>query len=260
MVIRLLPVVVLVLLTSLLTQCASTSITPQAGTPPTPAVAPATALPTEAPKGQKINDGARSIATDSVEKLNQADSYQFSISSTLQTTVEGKPREWKFSGTGAVAKPAKIQWSIEGQADVFFKVVSVGGQSYCADTRGEIKDCNLAFGGPKPGASPYTVISYLQNFDQVGNAATQTIQGKDYSYLTFSPSLQKVAALDSAHAKALANVASVNGEMWIDKSTKLPYQEKVLIRYKSQGSGEDTVETTITFQKYNEPVDIRLPR
>lgn len=247
--------IVLVILASFLTQCTSTG-----GITRTPTTTPPTTKPDATPKGQQTGSGSQTIMSESVQLLNDAGSYQFSISAILRTTFEGKPKEWTYSGAGAVAKPAKIQWSLEGQADVFFKVVSVDGKIYCADARGENKDCSLAFGGPGPGASPYTIISYLQNFERSSEATTKNIQGKEYSFITFSPSLPKIASLDPAHAKALAAVESVAGEVLIDKVSKLPYQEKVLIKYKPQTPGAEMVESTITFQQYNQPVDIRSPR
>ncbi len=208
----------------------------------------------------KDTSDARTILTESVRLLNQTDSYQFAVSATAFTPFESKIREWRYSGNGAAAKPDKIQWSLEGQADVVFNVVSAGGKLHCADSRGENKDCSLAFGGPKPGSSPYTVIGYLKNFDSVGPLASKTVGGKEYYYITFSPSLTKMSSIDSAHSKATASVAAVNGEVLIDKSSKLPYQEKVTVKYQPQAGGGETVEMTITFARYNAPVDIKMPR
>lgn len=251
------PALVIIVLV-FLSNCATAT-----GVVPTSTQTPAshtTTAPSATPKNNKGENDARTLLVDSVRALGQTNSYHFSVVAALRTTFEGKPREWTFSGVGAAAKQGKVQWTLEGQADVFFEVVSADGQIYCSDSRGENKDCSLAFGGPRPGASPYTVISYLQNFDEVGEMTTKSIQGKEYFHVPFSPSLQRVAALDASHAKALANVASVNGEVWIDRNTKLPHMEKAVVTYRPTATGEDSVEMAVTFEKYNQAVDIKLPR
>lgn len=253
---RLMGGVAAILMLALLTQCAPARATLTAPTATPPTIVPTTG-PKSPPETKAASDG-RALLVESIRLLDQANSYQIAISSTLRTSIEGKPRDWKFSGTGEIARPASIQWSLEGSADTFFKVVRVGNQYYCADARGESKNCDLTFGGPRPGASPYTTIAYLRNFDQAGEPMTKSIGGKNYHYLTFAPSLPQVAAIDTAHGRALTNVASVSGEVWIDQNSKLPYQESVTIRYRPLASGEDTVDTTIIYEKYNQPVDIKM--
>ncbi|MBI4320678.1 MAG: hypothetical protein HY675_19475 [Chloroflexi bacterium] len=236
----------------LLAQCAPAgSLARPTAVPPAPTAL--TTSPTAAPSAQ-------SILAESVRKLNDAESYKFSITASLLAPFEGKQREWKYKGEGAAARPDKYQWTLEGQADVFFKVVGVGDQVSCADTRGERRDCSLANGGPRPGSSPYTVIAYLKNFAQVGEATTKSIGGADFDHLTFVPSLPKVSSLDTGHGRALSGVTGVTGEVWIDRQSRLPHQEKTVIRSKAQPSGEDVVEMTLVFADYGRPVDIRTSR
>ena len=242
----------LVFLALLSVGCVVRGSVAQSGLTPTP--------PTPLPKATPAPAlAAQGILAESVQQLNGAESYKFTIAATLRNVFEGKDREWKYTGKGSAAKPNRYQWTLEGSADALFEVVTSGGQLYCADTRGERKDCTLASGGPNPGSSPYTVLSFLRNFDQVGEVTTKALQGADFYHMTFSPSLPKVSSQDAGHNRALANVTSVAGEVWIDKQSRLPQQERVLVKSKSPSTGEETVEMTVVFSDYGKPVDIRMP-
>ncbi|MCL4367751.1 MAG: hypothetical protein M1358_07130 [Chloroflexi bacterium] len=197
---------------------------------------------------------AQAAFSESVGKFNDLQSYQFDVSAVLKNTV------WTYKGSGAFAKPDRMQWTLEGRADVVFHVVGAAGKVFCADSRGEnTRDCSFAFGGPLPGSSPYTIVAYLKNAEQVGTLDEKTIGGVPHDHVTFSPSLPKVSSLDAGHSRALSGVSSVLGEIWIDKKSRLPVRENVEVKT-SSGSAEETVEMTLVFSKFNEQVDINLPR
>jgi hypothetical protein len=104
------------------------------------------------------------------------------------------------------------------------------------------------------------VIAYLRNVERAGEVTTEKLRGREYSHVSFSPALDKIAAIDAGHAQALANVTSAQAEVWIDRDTKLPVMEKAVVKYKADGAGvEDSVEITLSFEKYNEAVEIRVP-
>jgi len=227
---------------------------------------PGTGAPTATiaePKQPTAKPGAdisgQEVLSEAVRHLDQAQSFQFEVSAVLKSTQDGQPREWSYKGTGASAKPDKIQWTLEGQADVYMRVVASGDKISCTDTRGpNTKDCSLAFGGPRPGSSPFTVLSYLKNFEKVTVMDQQTIGGTSYDHLVFSPSLAKVSAIDPAHSRALSSVSSVRGEVWVDKKTRLPVRERAVVKSPSS-SGDEIVDTTIIFSKFNEQVNIEVP-
>ena len=223
------------------------------GTGVTTAAAP---TPKQKAPGTSAGDSAQSVLEEAIRKLEEVQSYQIGIKAVLTSTFEGSPREWSYTGSGALARPDKIQWTLEGQADVYMRVVGSGGKVSCTDTRGpNTRDCSLAFGGPRPGSSPFTVIYYLKNFDRATALDQSTIGGTVYDRVVFSPSLEKVSSIDSAHARALSNVTSVQGEAWIDKKTRLPFRERVVVKSTSP-RGDETVDMTIEFSKFNEQVNI----
>ncbi len=222
-----------------------------------------TAAPTTIPKQEATpapTRAAGSVLSETIEKLDQAQSYQFEVSAVLMSMFEGRLRGWEYKGAGAFARPDKIQWTLQGQSDVHLRVASSGGNIYCEDSRGaNTRDCSLAFGGPRPGSSPFTVLAYLKNAVQNQDVDERSVEGVIYDHFAFSPSLQKVSSLDSGHLRALSAVKSVTGEVLIDKSTKLPFQERVTVTLPSP-TGDETVQVILSFSKFNEPVEIRLPR
>ena len=217
-------------------------------TPATPAVPTETAAPT-----------AQQVLAQTVAKLDAASSYRFNIAATLNYAFENTTVEWKYQGQGAFSAPASYEWTIEGQADVMLRAISVDGKTSCADTRGiPPPGCSLAWGGPSPGSSPYTAIAYIRNVQQVGDLQTKDLDGKPHYYIIFTPSLSKVAALDTAHSAALGTVSGVSGELWIDIATGLPRREKVVIELSPPSRSKQRVEITLGFFDYGKPVEIRL--
>ena len=203
--------------------------------------------------------GARQLLEETIAKLGRAGSYRFTISATHSYMFENTMVEWRYQGQGAYAAPARYEWSIEGQADVTLHVVAVGNQTYCADTRGRQTECSLAWGGPSPGSSPYTLLAYLRNFEGVGQLETSSLEGKDYYHFPFSPSKAEVAALDEAHQAAMASVSTVQGELWVDKATGLPRREKVVVECTVSPGRQQKVEMTLSFFDFGQPVEISLP-
>ncbi len=121
------------------------------------------------------------------------------------------------------------------------------------------KNPSLAWGGPNPGSSPYTVVAYLRKYGEVGDLKVQSLGGREYYHLTFSPALQRVAALDAAQERAVAVVQSVKGDIWIDKDSRMPYQEQVIVKSKGPEGNEETVDMSLLFSDYNKPVEIKIP-
>jgi hypothetical protein len=139
-------------------------------------------------------------------------------------------------------------------------VISVAGQTRCADTRGVLgSNCSLAWGGPLPGTSPYTVIAYLRLPDKVVARGAKSLDGKEYDYFTFTPDKSKIAALSAAHAQEAAKVLDVQGEVWVDRKTGLPRREAVKVKAVSRTGQEESMDVTVDFSNYGEPVDISLP-
>lgn len=214
----------------------------------------AQAVPTPTPPG--VDQQLR----QSVQKLEQAASYRFSIKGAHHLTFESKPETWHYSGSGAYVRPDRIRWHLEGQADVMFDVVSVGGETRCADTTGKpIADCSLAWGGPLPGTSPYIVIAYLKNFGKVVASEARSIDGQRHAYFAFTPEKSKVAALGRVYAESMAKVIAVEGEVWVDQGSGLPRREVVKVKAISQTGQEQTMDVTIDFSSYDQPVEINLP-
>ncbi|MCL4459547.1 MAG: hypothetical protein M1136_12700 [Chloroflexi bacterium] len=241
--------VILIFLLGLLTACFQTST-----------VTPTPTMPVPSPtKNEAKRMEAIKLLETALSKMDKAASYRFTISATHHYTYEGRPSEWKYEGQGAIIWPNRFQWTLSGQADVLKTVTSVDGKTFCADSRGERRDCTLAWGGIGPGSSPYTLIVYLRNFGTVSDLGVQVLGGTEHQHLAFSPVLAKVAAVDATHARDMAKVIAVDGEVWIDKITELPRQERVIVKYKSPTGQEETADTTLTFLDYGKPIEIKLP-
>lgn len=181
-----------------------------------------------------------------VQELEQAQRYRFSVQEVHYWSYDGQEQEWRFQGEGEAKRPGFTS-RLEGPADTIFIVQIADGKVSAWDTRGEVVGANTAFGGPRPGAAPYTVISYLRNYGQVGDLSIAEVDGRPAYRVTFEPSLEKMAALDTSHAQAMAKVQSVKGELWIGRDSGTPIKEKVEVELQGPAAKNERISATIDF-------------
>lgn len=211
---------------------------------------------TPSPSGDSAEERLRRY----VESFDKVASYEFTVDGDHSLTFESQPQTWHYSGSGAYSSPDRIRWYLEGQADVTFDVVSVGGEAHCADTRGvPISNCSLLWGGPLPGTSPYILIEYLRKLDKVEDGGQRSIDGKEYAYFAFTPDKGQVAASVPGGIEHMARVVAVRGEVWIDMDTGLPKREVVSVKATSSMGQEQVMDVTIDFAGYGQPVEVELP-
>ena len=250
---RAIVVAFLVVAVSTAISCRSLISTGAGGATPQP-TASVEAVPS--PSGYSAEEQLRRY----VEGFDKGASYAFTVEGDHSLTFEGQPQTWHYSGSGAYFSPDRFRWHLEGQADVMFDVVSVRGETRCADTRGvPVSNCSLLWGGPLPGTSPYILIEYLRKFDKVEDSGRRSIDGKEYAYFAFAPDKDRVATSVPGGAEHMARVVAVRGEVWVDVDTGLPKREVVSVRATSSTGQEQVMDVTIDFAGYGQPVEVELP-
>ena len=198
-----------------------------------------------------------------VDKLAELRSYRFEISSLYDYYYhDGEPGRWQFWGKGAYVAPNSHWWWLEAQGGTLVEVISVGGRTYCAHTgfRPENEECSLAWSAPGIGSSPYTMIAYLQCFEEAHHEGITEFQGEECDRFWFSPSLERISAIDDQHARVIDSITSVEGEVLVGIGDGLPRRETVVVRFLSDYAGaESKVETTLLFSGFNESIEIKEP-
>lgn len=218
----------------------------------------ASASPSPAPP--PLMEGSAAVLADTLSRLDTAGGYRYNITATLSYSVEDKLVEWKYAGQGATAPPDRYEWNIEGPADQRWHVVGVGGQTACSDAGGtQTAECGLAWGGPSPGASPYTAIAYLRFSEETGELKFISLASRDYYNFTFSPSLIKLSGLDDSHQQAIRQVTKASGEAWVDRTTGALRRFQVAILSVTPSGREQQTVLALTFFDQGEPVEIVLP-
>jgi hypothetical protein len=202
---------------------------------------------------------ADTILAQAINDLKNANSFRFQASAVHRWEYNGRQQEWVFVGEGAYEAPDKFYSRMEGPADADLRMTVRGSQILAADSRGEVANPTLAYGGPGNGASPLTVISYLRNYQQAAGATISTLNNQDVYRINFVPNLSQVAALDVGQSRSMARIQSVEGQVWVDRDERRVRQQQVTVRSADPGGGTSSVQITMRFSDFNRPVEIRNP-
>lgn len=194
---------------SIASSCVGAGRPPQSGATPSASPSPTTA------SAANSMDQAATLGR-AIEKLNQAKSYRISIQAVYHwRTPEGQEYDWTFEGEGAAVGPNRFYSVMRGPADTIYRVKMVDGKITNEDARGQRPEASTAFGGPGVGTAPYTLISYLKSGAPQGQAQVARLNGVETVRLSFSPNLNKVAAMDASHKGLQERVQTVQGSVWI---------------------------------------------
>ena len=199
---------------------------------------------------------AEMVLGTAMEKFKNADSFRFQASAIHQWELDGNLHEWVFVGGGAYSAADGFFSRMEGPADTDLRLWIIDGRIFAEDTRGPIANPSSAFGGPGQGASPFTVIAYLRNYQQASQLQVASLGDEQVFTMTFVPNLSSVAALDAGQASTLARVSEISGQVWVDKSNQRITQEQVTVRYSEPNGAQSAVEMTLRFSAFDEPVEI----
>ncbi|MDP2728035.1 MAG: hypothetical protein Q8P59_10900, partial [Dehalococcoidia bacterium] len=192
-----------------------------------------------------------------VEGLNQAKSYRFTIQGVHHwRTPDGQEYDWSFEGEGAVVAPNRFYSVMRGPADTLFEVKMLDGKITNRDARGQRPDASTAFGGPGVWAAPYTLISYMKNGSAQGQVQTANLNGAAAVRFSFSPDLNKVAAMDASHKGLKDKVQAVQGSVWIDTKTGRVSQEAVTVQSLDSSGLPQIATITLKFFDYDAAVVI----
>jgi hypothetical protein len=203
-----------------------------------------------------VTPQADGLLETALNHFREAESFRFSIRIAHDWVFEEGQYRWNYLGEGAFRAPDSYRFTTVGSADSGGTVEIEGGTVSAWDARGEVARPTTTWGAPGYGASPYSVIAYLRGLEQANSLGEDTIDGQAMERYSFSPQRNEVAAIDGAHAAIADKINRVEGELWVDASDKWPARVSVTVRYVSVSGNEETVQTTLDFTGYGEPVDL----